>query len=120
MNWSFSKKSSVTINGKNFSGNNLTIINGKVILDNVEIHSQSPNNLTIKIEGDLANLNSDAPVVVEGNVHGYVTVDGPVTCGDIGGNVRVEGPLTCENINGDADVEGPVMCSSIGGRLNKR
>ncbi len=95
----------ININGKTFSGNSVTINNGKIIIDGVD---QTPDSKTVNIEitaniqtlkvdhansisvkGDIGNLSTQSgDVDIEGNVSGSIsTMSGDVDCGNVGGNI---------------------------------
>jgi hypothetical protein len=100
---SSSSNSSVTINGVSFKGNNVTIINGKVIIDGKD---QTPDakNITIHVNGDISKLSVDIcdSLSVTGNVNELSTVSGDVSVGgSVGQNVKtVSGDVKCGDIAG--------------------
>jgi len=114
----------INLNGKSYSGRNVTIRNGKVIIDGKE-QKCDDKVINIMVEGDIerldvgcaekiavqgnvGNVNTDtANVDINGHVEGNVTTEvGNVKCGDVGGNVRSEvGNVTCENVNGKVKTE---------------
>ena len=105
MKASFAKSSVVTINGQSFSGSNISMINGKLMIDgkpqdtkelehviNIEIHGdvkdiQNENgSITAR---DVGSVNTSNGKVICGNVTGNVTTsNGKVNCGDVGGSVH--------------------------------
>lgn len=106
------------INGKTYTGNNIVFLNGKVTIDGVRQDDQSLSGVVrVEVTGNLASLKCDAPVVVNGNVHGDLEVDGPVTCGDVGKDVKADGPVTCGNVNGNVEADGPVTCGNVRGNV---
>lgn len=97
--------SSVSINGVNYSGRNITISGNKVYIDGVDNTPESKN-ISIVVNGDLESLKADncntievtgsvmalntisGDVKVGGNVDGSVkTMSGDVLCGSVGGNI---------------------------------
>lgn len=103
---------SISINGKTYQGNSITIIDGNVTIDGVP---QFPVEATagvyrIEIIGDVGSVTTDAPLTIKGNVSGGVRADGPVTCGPVYGDVNVHGPLACGDVTGDVVADGPVTC----------
>jgi len=111
--------SSITINGKTYTGkNSISIINGEVIIDGMP---QSGERLTgvvrVEITGDPLSVTTDSPVVVKGDVKGDVKADGPVTCGEVGGNVEADGPVTCGSVRGYVEANGPCTCGNVGGNV---
>lgn len=99
----------ITISGKSYFGNNISIINGNVSVDGNVAYKIASESIKIEITGNLANLTSDAPVSINGNVKGNVEVDGPLNCKDICGDVIVNGPLCCGKISGNVKSSGPVI-----------
>lgn len=78
----------ITINGKTYEvyGNNIKIMNDKVIVDGVVISEGLTGEVTIKFEGDLAKLDA-TNVVVNGNVVGDVDCTSLQVTGSINGDV---------------------------------
>lgn len=107
-NINMSKKNNITVNGNTFTGRNLTISNGKVIIDGVEqkcTNFGTVINVTINapvdnidmagdltVNGDVRTVNvSCGDATISGNVSGNVDVDvGDVKCGHVGGSVKVD------------------------------
>ena len=111
--------STITINGKTYSGKSVNIINGEVIIDGVKQTGDKLQGVVkVEITGDPASVDCDAPVTVKGNVKGNVIADGPVTCGDVSGDVDAAGPVTCGNVSGDVNADGPCTCVNVGGDVN--
>lgn len=95
--------SKITINGVSYVGNNVKIINGKVIVDGKDMTPDSKN-ITIHVDGDISKLSVDIceKLSVTGNVNELSTVSGDVTIGgNVGQNVKtVSGDVKCGNISG--------------------
>lgn len=96
--------STIIINGKSHTvkGNNITVSNGKIIVDGKVVQEGLSGEVTIKFEGDLANLKSDSSVIVNGNIEGSASSGGSLKCGDIGHNAVSGGSMKCETVNGSA------------------
>lgn len=98
-------KSMIRLNGKTYNGNNMTIINGKIILDGKEV----------KDFEDEKVIN----IVIEGNYSGDLNVD---SCnfikvrGDVKGNIKsTNGKIECKNVEGDVEAtNGNINCENIG------
>jgi len=102
--------SSVTINGQTVScyGNNITISNGNVIVDDKVVHSDIGNNTQIVINGDVNKIDCSGSVEVHGN-SGAIDCGGScVVDGDVNGNIDAGGSITCGNVSGDIDAGGSV------------
>lgn len=106
----------VTINGKTIkvSGNNVSISNGKIIVDGKEINDidgiNSNTIINVIIEGNVGSVQCNGSVEVTGNVGKNIDCGGSVTIGgtlegsiDCGGSVTVQGDVT-----GDIDCGGSV------------
>lgn len=98
----------ISINGKTYkNANNITITDGKVILDGVVQNVEDSPTINISIEGDVQTLSVDScevihvagdtyslntvngKVIALGNVNDIETINGNVKCnGDILGNVK--------------------------------
>lgn len=113
--------STIIINGTSFSvsGSNISMVNGTVYVDGVAIQTGELTGIVkIQFEGDLASLQCDKSVEVNGRVCGNVKAHGSVTCGDVGGNVDSGGSTTCNNVTGDVDAGGSVHCGNVGGSVD--
>lgn len=99
----------ITINGITFEvqGNNISIHNGTVKVDGVEVKGGLSGRVDIKFEGELASLRTDGNVEC-GNVQGNVDAGGSVHCGNIGGNVDAGGSVHGSGVHGDIDAGGSV------------
>jgi hypothetical protein len=110
---------SITVNGQTFtvSGRDVSIVNGKVIVDGNEITGiGDQKEVVIKWEGPVANLRADrGSIEVTGNVEGNVKAGGSVTCGDVNGEVDAGGSVNCGNVGKDVDAGGSINCGNVGG-----
>jgi len=98
--------STFTINGVTYTGNNISVINNKVIIDGVD---QTPNakQITITIDGNVTELKVDAcqTITVTGNVNNLKTQSGDVDVqGSVQGNIQTQ--------SGDVD------CGTVGGNIS--
>ncbi len=98
----------ITINGKTHyvSGNNISVVNGKIKVDGRVLEEGLKGEVTIKFEGDLASL-SATEVKVNGSVHGDVDCTSLKVEGDIGGETR------CTSLDIQGDIKGNVDATSI-------
>ena len=119
----FGKKknfTSITINGQtiNCSGSNITISNGKVIVDGKTIQGNMSGDIHVEIYGDVENIQCGGSVTVHGNagsvdcggtctvegdVHGDIDAGNSVNCGNVTGNVDAGNSVHCDNVSGDVD-----------------
>ena len=80
----------MTINGKTYSGNNIIISNGKVIVDGAEQSEVLEHNIVVNVTGDVQSLETTSGDVQCESVSGDVkTVSGDVNVrGNVAGNVK--------------------------------
>ena len=78
----------ITVNGVTYSGNNISISKGKVIIDGNDV-TPDAKNIDIKIDGNISELKVDAcdSLVVNGNCGSVATMSGDVKCGTVGGSI---------------------------------
>jgi hypothetical protein len=105
-----SSSSRTVINGRSYSGRNVNIINGRVIVDGKEVKdgdlSKEPV-INVTIEGDAQHVENEAGnIIVQGGITGDAkTSQGNIECGgDIGGLAKSsQGDVTCRgDIHGGA------------------
>jgi hypothetical protein len=112
INWGKKSKNNIFVNGKAYSvnGNNISIINNKVYVDGKEINTDEKlsGEITIRFEGDLANLQCDCPVIINGNVKGDVDSKGSINCENVYGNLKSYGSVNCRDVHGDLTAYGSV------------
>lgn len=101
--------STVTIGGKRYTGNNIVVVDNKVIIDGVPCDDSFSGIVELKIEGNIEKLECDCSVSVSGNV-GSVSAGGSVWCDDVGGNVNAGGSINCGNVGGNLNAGGSVNC----------
>ena len=100
--------SSITIDGKTFSGNSVSIVDGKVTIDGVVQDGTLEGVVELHITGTLGSLRTDGSVHMKGNVEGDVDAGGNVNCGDVKGDVDAGGNVNCGDVKGDVDAGGNV------------
>lgn len=90
----------ITIDGVTtyVSGNNIRVHNGTIYVDGVLVKEGLKGEVTVKFEGDLANLDCES-AVIHGNVGGNVDSTSLKVNGDIKGNVDATS-VKCNNIGG--------------------
>ncbi len=88
--------SSISINGQNFSvcGNNISIKNDGIFVDDKFIQKNISNNITVIITGDCNNVDAFGSVVVGGS-SGNIDAGGSVNCGNVNGNIDAGGRVIC-------------------------
>lgn len=98
----------IIINGKPYVGSNVSVQNGKVIVDGKDVTPDiDSKEIIVTVDGNIQELNVDScnKVTVNGNVVNLKTISGDV---DVSGNVS--GPI--KTISGDVD------CGNVGGSIN--
>lgn len=104
----------ITINGKTYSGNNINVINGKVIIDGVE---QTPEGkqILIAVKGNVNTITVDSceKIAVQGDIGNVKTMSGDV---EVRGNVTG----SVQTMSGDVEVGGEIHgnVSSVSGDIN--
>ena len=94
--------STIIINGTVISGRNISVINGRVCVDGIDI-TPDHREVTITVTGDIESISADScrEIKVTGNVGKVQTVSGDVECGDVSGSVQtVSGDVECKNVGG--------------------
>jgi hypothetical protein len=96
--------SRITINGVtvDVEGHNVSVANGILRVDGCVVQEGLTGVVTIKWEGDLANLQADSSV----------------ECNDVQGNVSAGGSIHCENIRGSVNAGGSIHCNDVAGPAN--
>ena len=92
----------ITINGKTYSGNNLTISNNRVYIDGKE-QTEDSKTINITVTGDINSIKVDAcnDFTVTGSVGSVQTMSGDVECGDVTGSIStMSGDVTCKKVGG--------------------
>lgn len=95
----------ITINGHTYFGNNVTVKNGKVIVDGKDYTPSDSKSISISIQGDLKDLSVDCcdKVDIKGNVVSAKTLSGDIDIsGDVAGSVStMSGDVNCGTIHGN-------------------
>jgi hypothetical protein len=101
--------STVTINGRTYSGHSVSIINGQVTIDGViQAGDKLSGVVELRVlEGVLGELRTDASVSA-GRISGSVTAGGSVSCEDVGSNVSAGGSVSCGKVGGSVSAGGSV------------
>ncbi|MGE6347932.1 hypothetical protein ACQKIY_25340 [Bacillus mycoides] len=108
--------SMISIGGVTYTGRNITVNNGQVIVDGV-IQGQKleEKNIIINADNFQGTLKCGYSTVVNGNIGGDVESNGSVTCDGIGGSVSAGGSVRCDDVKGNVSAGGSVNCGNIGG-----
>lgn len=103
----------IEINGRKFTGSNVSIVGGKIIVDGKEVEGlEGEKEITVNVEGNLVNLRTDHGVVnVKGSAESIQSVNGNINVGGcVYGDVKtVNGNIDCKAVKGSV--------SSINGNI---
>jgi hypothetical protein len=115
----FKNMSQIIINNTSFSGRNVTIINGKVIIDGKDV-TPDAKEINISITGDINNLEVDyaQKIDIKGNVNSLHSGTGNVICQNTGNIQTGSGDVECNDVNGNIQTgSGDVNANNIGGSV---
>jgi hypothetical protein len=98
--------STITINGNTYSGNNIVVTKGKVIINGKDVTPDSKE-ININVEGNIEELKVDTcdSIIINGDVSNITTQSGDV---EISGNVTG----SIQTMSGDVD------CGTVGGSIS--
>lgn len=106
--------SSVTINGKTYTGRDIYVSNGKAIVDGKKETYTDDNNrhsYTVEIKGNPSKVETAGPVTVTGDC-GSINTAGNVTVNGSSGSINTMGSVTVKGNSGNISTMGQV---SVGG-----
>lgn len=104
--------SNVTVNGKTIRvrGNNISVVNNRVIVDGKVVSESLSGDITVIVEGTCGNLKASGNVEVNGDC-GNIDCGGSCTVrGNVSGDIDAGGSITCGNVGGSIDAGGSVRC----------
>lgn len=98
----FNQPSTVSINGSNYTGHSISIVDGKVIVDGAEQGAISGLQVVVNIVGDPREVSTvSGNINVQGDCGWVRTTSGDIRCHDVEGNVEtVSGDVECMNVSG--------------------
>ena len=95
------KNGNFSINGSTFSGRNIKIENGEVIVDGVKQDLELNREINVVVNGDCDRIENANGDVTAQNVRSITTGNGDVRCGDVSGSVSTgTGDVNCGNVGG--------------------
>ena len=80
------KNGRIVIDGREFQGNNVSIVNGKVTVDGVVQDGELSGPVTVTVHGNVENLSNISGDVTANNVGRIKTTSGDIRCSDVGGS----------------------------------
>ncbi|WP_298187764.1 hypothetical protein [uncultured Pseudomonas sp.] len=94
--------SSITIDGKTFTGRSVSIVGNKVVVDGVEQPGELVGPVSVTVNGNAESVESGSGLIeVAGSAGRVKTMSGDVWCGDVTGDVgTMSGDVTCGAIRG--------------------
>lgn len=96
-------RGSVDIDGRTFTGRNISINGDRVVVDGVEQDGQLVGNISITVNGDVESIASGSGDIKAQSVGKVSTGSGDVECGDVSGSVTTgSGDIKCGRISGSA------------------
>jgi len=110
MNVSVSNGKAV-IDGREFTGNRISINGNKVIVDGVVQDGELVGNISVVIHGDVEKIEVVSGTVKANSVTSIKTTSGDIDCGDVTGSVMtVSGDIDCGNVGGNVStVSGDII-----------
>lgn len=111
----------ITINGQNYVGNNVTVNGNKVIIDGKDVTPETKE-INITVNGDIEKIDVDYCKeirVATGNVGTIRTTSGNVFCNNVYENIMTtSGDIKCNVITGDVEtLSGDVSAGVISGTV---
>lgn len=116
----FGKNSGININGKSYSGNNIIVNNGQVIVDGVVQDGTLNEKVTIVVESGVERITSDEPIHIQGDVTGNIESNTSVNCNNVTGNVKAGTSVNCNNVGGNAVSGTSINCNNIKGNATAK
>lgn len=111
----------VTIDGRTFTGNTITMQNGRILVDGKDITDQTGVDmktvLEVRVTGDIENLSCEKSVTVVGAVTGNIDARGSVNCDNVGGDIKAGGSVNADDVKGNVYANGSVNCDDVGGSV---
>jgi len=94
--------SSVTIDGRTFTGRSISISGDKVVIDGVEQAGTLVGPISVTINGNAESVETGSgKIEITGTAGRVKTMSGSVRCGDVHGDVgTMSGDVTCGAISG--------------------
>ncbi len=119
-NKSKTNMATVKFNGQTYVGSNITITNGRVIIDGKD-ETPEGKHITISVEGDIQQLSVDTchQVTVNGSCGSARSTSGDIKCGEVKGDVgTTSGDIKCGHVGGSVransgDIECGVVLGSV-------
>jgi hypothetical protein len=105
----------ITINGVTYTGDNVSVHNGRVTIDGKEADAADAPRVTIEVHGDIKTFECDRcdTASIHGDVGSVTTASGNVQCGDVRGSVQTaSGNVNCRDVGGDV--------RTVAGNVNRR
>jgi hypothetical protein len=98
-------KSMIAINNKEYQGNNINIINGKIYIDNKLINTENDKTINIEIFSSIEMVTVDYcnNITIQGDCQELNSKNGNISANIISGNATTKnGNITANTIHGNA------------------
>jgi hypothetical protein len=111
----FGKNGQTVINGKRYTGNNISIIDGQVIVDGVVQGEVGERKIEIQVLCNVDQIFSEESITINGNVTGDIEAKMSVNCDNVTGNVSAGMSVNCDDVGGNVSAGMTVNCDDIRG-----
>ena len=92
---------SVVIDGVCYSGNTISINNGRVVIDGAQQDQNLVGPISVEVNGDIERLNTSSGNIKAKRVGSINTTSGDIECTDVTGNIKtVSGDIECASVFG--------------------
>ncbi|GIN25446.1 MULTISPECIES: hypothetical protein [Bacillota] len=100
----FSTNGEICINGKVYTGRNISVLGNEVYVDGkLQDGLEDKNKIEITIiSGVIQKITSDGSIYIKGNVNGNVEAKTNINCDNVFGDVGAGVNINCNDIGGNA------------------
>ncbi|QPK89854.1 hypothetical protein IEN91_05295 [Bacillus velezensis] len=110
------KNSMLQINGKSYSGNNITVVNNQVYIDGELVDDlNKEKKIEVTVLNNVDKIISDQSINIKGNITGTIEARLNINCGKVNGDVAAGNNVNCDDISGNATAGNNINCDEIGG-----
>lgn len=91
----------VTINGKTYSGNHIQMNGNKVVVDGERVNDIEEKEITITVDGDVKSISLGSGHIKAKNIGSLRVGSGDVDCEEVNGDITTgSGDVDCQNVTG--------------------
>lgn len=100
----------ITVNGKTYKGNSISVLNDRVFIDGKEVDDKgNSKTINIKVEGNIDTLEVDYcdELDIKGNCKNVTSKNGNIGIkGDVDGDITSKnGDIICRNVTGSVETK---------------